>query len=66
MVQRRLEEEEELYQRQCSQVREKSLTSLRSHLPELFKAMSNVAYSFSKMYENLRYISQRQNRNERS
>ncbi|KAK2654870.1 hypothetical protein Ddye_014726 [Dipteronia dyeriana] len=66
LVKRRLEEEEELYQRQCSQVREKSLASLKLHLPELFKAMSNVAFSFSKMYENLRYMSQHQNRNERS
>ncbi|KAI9160441.1 hypothetical protein LWI28_008133 [Acer negundo] len=58
MVEGRLEQEEEEYQRHCSQVREKSLMSLRSHLPELFKAMSNVAYAFSKMYEKLRYISQ--------
>ncbi|KAK0597704.1 hypothetical protein LWI29_027828 [Acer saccharum] len=58
MVERRLEEEEESYQRHCGQVREKSLTSLRSHLPELFKAMSNVASAFSNMYKKLRYISQ--------
>ncbi|KAH7565199.1 hypothetical protein ACOSP7_020560 [Xanthoceras sorbifolium] len=66
MVQKHLEEEEEEYQRQCIQVREKSLMSLKTHLPELFKAMSNVAFSFSKMYENLQYISQRQNRHESS
>lgn len=60
MVKKRLEEEEEAYQRQCLQVREKSLTSLRTHLPELFRAMSDISLACSKMYRELRYVSQQQ------
>ena len=54
---KRLEEEEEAYERQCIQVREKTLTSLRSHLLELFRALSEFACSCSKMYRSLQSLS---------
>ncbi|KAG5229071.1 nitrate regulatory gene2 protein [Salix suchowensis] len=57
-VKKRLEEEEEAYQRQCLQVREKSLASLKTRLPDLFRAMSDIAQACSEMYRNLRSISQ--------
>ncbi|XWS11908.1 hypothetical protein CRYUN_Cryun37aG0045500 [Craigia yunnanensis] len=56
-VKRRLEEEEEAYQRLCIQVREKSLVSLKTRLPELFRAMTGIAIACSKMYGELRSIS---------
>ncbi|GAV64495.1 DUF632 domain-containing protein [Cephalotus follicularis] len=58
-MRKRLEEEEQAYQRQCIQVREKSLTNLKSRLPELFKAMSDVALACSEMYRILRSIADR-------
>lgn len=64
VVKHRLEEEEEEYKKQCIQVREKSLTSLKSRMPELFRAMSDFSLVCSDMYRNLRSISQQQNRNE--
>ncbi|KAI3455413.1 hypothetical protein Pfo_012076 [Paulownia fortunei] len=60
----RLEEDEEAYQRQCIQVREKSLMSLKSHLPELFRALSDFSLACSDMYNYLRSISHSPNRNE--
>uniref|UniRef100_A0A6N2KMX8 DUF632 domain-containing protein n=1 Tax=Salix viminalis TaxID=40686 RepID=A0A6N2KMX8_SALVM len=60
-VKKRLEEEEEAYQRQCLQVREKSLASLKTRLPDLFRAMSDIAQACSEMYRNLRSISQSRN-----
>ncbi|KAJ6711617.1 hypothetical protein OIU79_007953 [Salix purpurea] len=62
-VKKRLEEEEEAYQRQCLQVREKSLASLKTRLPDLFRAMSDIAQACSEMYRNLRSISQSRNAN---
>ncbi|KAB5574226.1 hypothetical protein DKX38_001420 [Salix brachista] len=62
-VKKRLEEEEEAYQRQCLQVREKSLASLKTRLPDLFRAMSEIAQACSEMYRNLRSISQSRNAN---
>ncbi|GKV10166.1 hypothetical protein SLEP1_g21571 [Rubroshorea leprosula] len=56
-VKKTLEEEEEAYQRICIQVRQKSLASLRTRLPELSWAMSNTALAFSHMYSDLRSIS---------
>ncbi|KAL5576420.1 hypothetical protein UlMin_018119 [Ulmus minor] len=53
-VKKRLEDEEEAYQRQCLQVREKSLASLKSRLPELFRALSDFAVACSAMYGDLR------------
>ncbi|KAG8379932.1 hypothetical protein BUALT_Bualt07G0141100 [Buddleja alternifolia] len=60
----KLEEDEEAYQRQCIQVREKSLMSLKSHLPELFRALSDFSLACSDMFRNLRAISRSSNRNE--
>lgn len=53
-VKKRLEEEEEAYERLSLQVREKSITSLRTGLPELFRALSDFAFSCSEMYKHLR------------
>ncbi|GLT67691.1 hypothetical protein SLA2020_399800 [Shorea laevis] len=53
-VENRLKEEEEAYRTLCIQVREKSLGSLRTCLPQLFRAMLEVALSFSSMYNDLR------------
>lgn len=52
-VQKRLEEEEEAYARLCLQVREKSITSLKTGLPELFRALAGFAFSCSEMYKRL-------------
>ncbi|XP_054780463.1 protein ROLLING AND ERECT LEAF 2-like [Prosopis cineraria] len=60
-VQRRLEQEEDAHRRQYLQVRQKSLGSLKSCLPELFRAMSEFALECSKMYRDLRSISQNLN-----
>ncbi|KAF8400777.1 hypothetical protein HHK36_014079 [Tetracentron sinense] len=57
-LKKRLEEEVEDHRRHCIQVREKSLGSLKTHLPELFRAMSDFAHACSDMYKNLRSISQ--------
>lgn len=50
----RLEEEEEGYQRQCIQVRDKSLMNLKTGLPEVFRAMSEFSRACSHMYRNLK------------
>ncbi|XP_073009343.1 protein ROLLING AND ERECT LEAF 2-like [Typha latifolia] len=57
-VENRLKEEEETHRKLCKQVREKSLGSLRTHLPELFRAVSDFAYSSSEIYKNLFSITQ--------
>ena len=57
-VKKRLEEEEEAYARLCLQVRQKSLASLKNSMPELFRAMSDFSHECSKMYSELRSISQ--------
>lgn len=62
-IEHRLREEMEEYQRQCIQVREKSLTSLKSRLPELFRAMSDFSLASSDMYSDLRSIAQQHTRN---
>lgn len=66
MLKKRLEEEEEDYQRQCIQVRDKSLTSLRTRLPEVFRAMSDFSYACSHMYRSLRPNSKPHNSNRSS
>ncbi|XP_062008339.1 nitrate regulatory gene2 protein-like [Rosa rugosa] len=53
-VKKRLEDEDEAYARLCLQVREKSITSLKTGLPELFRALSDFAFSCSEMYKHLR------------
>ncbi|KAK4349967.1 hypothetical protein RND71_029280 [Anisodus tanguticus] len=63
VLKKKLEDEEDAYQRQCLQVRDKSLTSLRSRLPELFGAMSEFSLACADMYRDLRSISKHSNRN---
>ncbi|KAK4853537.1 hypothetical protein QYF36_010695 [Acer negundo] len=57
-LKKRLEEEIVAHQRHCTQVREKSLGSLKTRLPELFHALSVYAHACSEAYEKLRSISQ--------
>ncbi|XP_010251918.1 PREDICTED: uncharacterized protein LOC104593650 [Nelumbo nucifera] len=57
-LRKRLEEEIEAHQKLCRQVREKSAGSLKMHLPELFRAMSDFAFACSDMYNRLRSIPQ--------
>ncbi|KAJ4819168.1 DUF630 family protein (DUF630 and DUF632) [Rhynchospora pubera] len=54
----RLKEEQENHRRLCKQVREKSIASLRTHLPELFRAMAEFSLTASEMYRSLSSISQ--------
>ncbi|XP_076925266.1 protein ALTERED PHOSPHATE STARVATION RESPONSE 1-like [Bidens hawaiensis] len=53
LLKKRLEEEEEAYQRQCVQVRDKSLMNLKTGLPEVFRAMSEFSRACSHMYRSL-------------
>ncbi|WOL03208.1 hypothetical protein Cni_G11928 [Canna indica] len=53
-----LAEEVEAHRRLCKQAREKSFNSLRTHLPELFRAMMQFSDSCSRMYSNLMLISE--------
>lgn len=62
-LKKRLDDEVEALQRQCLQVREKSLGSLKTRLPELFRAMSDYAHACCDAYERLRFISQSQKQN---
>lgn len=55
-VEKRLKEEEEAYKKLCIQVREKSLVSLKTRLPELFRAMTGTAIACSKMYGELKIL----------
>ncbi|XP_077222389.1 nitrate regulatory gene2 protein-like [Tasmannia lanceolata] len=57
-LKKRLEEEEEEHQKLCRQVREKSVGSLKSHLPELFRAMSDFSHDCSEKYKKLAGVSQ--------
>lgn len=54
LLKKRLEEEEEAYQRQCVQVRDKSLMNLKTGLPEVFRAMSEFSRACSHMYKSLK------------
>ncbi|RWW20424.1 hypothetical protein GW17_00015466 [Ensete ventricosum] len=54
----KFDEEVEAHRRLCKQVREKSLSSLKTHLPELFRAMSDFADACSKMYASLKMITE--------
>ncbi|KAF5739138.1 hypothetical protein HS088_TW12G00338 [Tripterygium wilfordii] len=64
MLKKRLEEEEVAYRKQCIQVREKSIMSLKTRLPELFRSMSETGFACSQMYKNLSSISQSRNHSE--
>ncbi|WOL15774.1 hypothetical protein Cni_G24555 [Canna indica] len=55
-VKSKLNEELDAHRKLCKQVREKSLSSLKTHLPELFRAMSDFADACSKMYAFLKAI----------
>ncbi|KAI4316163.1 hypothetical protein L6164_024169 [Bauhinia variegata] len=57
-LKKRLEDEVETYQRHCVQVREKSLGSLKTRLPELFRAMSDYTRACADAYEKLKSITQ--------
>ncbi|XP_045801942.1 protein ALTERED PHOSPHATE STARVATION RESPONSE 1-like [Trifolium pratense] len=57
-VRKRLEDEEAAYEKQCLQVRQKTLGSLKNRMPELFRAMCDFSLECSKMYMELCYISQ--------
>lgn len=52
----RLKDEEESYRRTCKHVREKSVGSLKTHLPVLFRTLSDFALDCSEMYNKLRSI----------
>lgn len=65
-LEKRLEEEQEAYQRHCLHVREKSLASVKTRLPELFRALSDFAVACSEMYRDLRSRSPPQNHHESS
>ncbi|XP_021739236.1 formin-like protein 2 [Chenopodium quinoa] len=55
-LRKRLEEEQEKHQRHCVQVREKSLGTLKTRLPELFRALSEYAHACYDAYNKLRAI----------
>ncbi|KAI9097949.1 hypothetical protein K1719_025720 [Acacia pycnantha] len=59
-LKKRLEEEIESHQKQCVQVREKSLQSLKTRLPEVFRAMSDYSRACADAYEKLKYIAHSQ------
>ncbi|KAL8170328.1 hypothetical protein V2J09_022132, partial [Rumex salicifolius] len=63
---KRLEEEEAAYQKQCMQVREKTLANLRARLPELFWALLDFAGACSQAYNELKSTYQSYSRRERS
>ncbi|CAL9190778.1 unnamed protein product [Musa hybrid cultivar] len=56
----KLRASEESYRKQCKIVRDKSLTSLKTHLPELFRAMLDFASSCAEMYKRLSSIRESQ------
>ncbi|RZC50352.1 hypothetical protein C5167_018786 [Papaver somniferum] len=60
LVKNRLEEEEAAYRKQCKQVRDKSTVSMKTHLPDLFRAMSDFTNATALMYQKLQSIAQSQ------
>lgn len=66
LLNQRLKDEEEAHEKHCRHVREKSLATLKSHLPELFRAMSEFAYAASGMYKKLVPLTQPPKQNESS
>ncbi|XXG63408.1 hypothetical protein AAC387_Pa05g1610 [Persea americana] len=57
-LKKRLDDEMEAYHKECKHVREKSLGSLKTHLPELFRAMSDFSLACTDMYKKLQGISE--------
>lgn len=53
-LRKRLDEDREAYRRHCLQVREKSLVSLKTRLPELFRALLDFSVACTHMYGDLR------------
>ncbi|KAL9238642.1 hypothetical protein vseg_013038 [Gypsophila vaccaria] len=62
---KKLEEDTEQWERHCVHVREKTLASLKTRLPELFRALSDFARASSEMYNNLRSISHPRNQKQK-
>ncbi|CAH9074178.1 unnamed protein product [Cuscuta europaea] len=62
-LKKRLDEETEAYQKQCVQVREKSLGGLKIQLPELFRAVRDYSHMCFIAYERLRLLVESQNNN---
>ncbi|KAL9687751.1 hypothetical protein QQ045_032158 [Rhodiola kirilowii] len=60
-LKKKLDDEVEAHQRFCLQVREKSLATLKTRMPELFRALSDYAHVCSDGYGKLRSISQSHN-----
>ncbi|XP_047322766.1 protein ALTERED PHOSPHATE STARVATION RESPONSE 1 [Impatiens glandulifera] len=63
ILKKRWEEEMEVHQRHCLQVREKSLGSLRIRLPELFRVLSDYSHACADAYQRLRVVAESQNAN---
>ncbi|MED6107444.1 hypothetical protein PIB30_014057 [Stylosanthes scabra] len=59
-LKKRLEEEIEAHQKLCVQVREKSLQSLKTRLPEIFRALSDYAHASADAYQKLKAVTQAQ------
>ncbi|XP_054789187.1 nitrate regulatory gene2 protein [Prosopis cineraria] len=59
-LKKKLEEDIESHQKHCVQVREKSLQSLKTRLPELFRALSDYAHACADSYEKLKSIAHSQ------
>ncbi|CAL0327281.1 unnamed protein product [Lupinus luteus] len=57
-LKKRLDEEVESHKKLCVQVREKSLQSLKTRLPELFHALSDYAHACADAYGKLKSITQ--------
>lgn len=57
-LKKKLEEEIESHKKLCVQVREKSLQSLKTRLPELFRALSDYSHACADAYEKLKSITQ--------
>lgn len=60
---RKLDEDKENYRRECIHVREKTLTSLKTRLPDLFLSLAGFAHASSDMYRSLKAISHTESRN---
>ncbi|KAJ8493179.1 hypothetical protein OPV22_014900 [Ensete ventricosum] len=56
----KLDEEVEAHEGLCKQVREKSLVALKTHLPELFRAVSDFAEFCSNTYTSLQLVTDQQ------
>ncbi|KAI3512620.1 hypothetical protein L1887_19937 [Cichorium endivia] len=62
-LKRRLEEEEEAYRRQCGQVKDKSLMTLNTGMPEIVAAKLEFSLACSHLYGSLKFHSTRRNSN---